>query len=115
MAGGGGRCGRRAVPVGIDYSQGFHGQPKDERVAAEWFRKAAEQGMPIAAYDLAMVIHTDPAETYFWLGVAIPRLKAEMVEQATTLRGVAAASLTIEQRAALDERVRRWLSDHTRP
>ena len=101
--------------LGIDYSQGFHGQHKDERAAVEWFRKAAEQGMSIAAYDLAMVVHTDPAETYFWLGVAIPGLKEEMVEKATVLRDVAATSLTAEQRTAIDERMRRWLSEHAQP
>ena len=101
--------------LGIDYSQGFHGQPKDEKIGAEWFQRAAEQGMPIAAYDLAMIIHTNAADTYFWLGVATPRLKMEMVKQATALRNIAASSLTAEQRTAIDGRVLKWLSDHPQP
>jgi hypothetical protein len=62
-----------------------------------------------------MVIHTDAAETYFWLGVAIPRITNKLVKQATTLQGVAAASLSADQRAAIDARIKEWLATHDQP
>jgi TPR repeat protein len=84
----------------------------DPNLAAAWFRKAAEQGMVMAQYNLAMLLHAHPEETYYWLGVAAPRLKGEALENGIRAREIAAAALTPEQRAKLDERIKQWLVAH---
>ena len=66
----------------------------------------------LAQYNLAMLLHAHPEETYYWLGVAAPRLKGETLENGIRAREIAAAALTPEQRAKLDERIKQWLVAH---
>lgn len=98
--------------LGLDYDGGYHGVKKDKALAVVWLRKAAEQGMPIAQYDLAMEIHEQADETYFWLSIALPNLIEKMQDQATYFRNVAAAALSPAQRAEIDERIKQWQDAH---
>jgi TPR repeat protein len=101
--------------MGMDYDGGYHGLKQDKALAAEWFRKAAEQGMTVAQYDLVMEIHDQHDETYFWISVAIPNLKGDMLKNATNIRELAASYLQPDQRAMLDERIKQWQATHPQP
>jgi TPR repeat protein len=94
--------------MGIWYSIGYLDVKPDQKLAVEWFRKAAEQGMVMAQYNLAMLLHPNPKETYFWLSVALPHLTGQTLQNGTRARAIAAAALKPDERAQLDERVRQW-------
>jgi TPR repeat protein len=86
---------------------------KNPQISAEWFRKAAEQGMVMAQYNLVMVQHTDPKEIYFWMKLAIPHLKDETLRNATAIWADAASHLTAAERTEVEARVKVWLAVHS--
>ena len=98
--------------LGMDYNFGAKGLKLDQSVAVEWFRKSAEQGTVGAQVNLAMLLHDQPEETYYWLALAVPHLTGDTLEKATKIRDGAAAALTPAKRAEIDQRIQQWLDAH---
>ena len=93
---------------------------QDQAQAAEWYRKAAEQGLARAAYNLGSMyamgqgVGRDQAEAYFWLGVAAESWSGEQHEQAAKARDALGVRLTPEQLAAAQLRVKKWMEERAK-
>jgi uncharacterized protein len=80
------------------YDQG-HGIPQDYAQAAQWYRKAAEQGLENAqcklgfAYGKGHGVPQDYAEEYFWLDIGLSGQLPEPAD-AERVRNAAASLLT---------------------
>ena len=94
--------------LGIDYGFGYQGAKQDENVAAEWFRKSAEQGIVGAQVNLAMHLHNQPEEVYYWLSLAAPHLTGDTLDRIAKVRDAAAVVLTPAKHAEIDERIKQW-------
>jgi TPR repeat protein len=103
--------------VGNMYKNG-HGVKKDPAEAAKWYRKAAEQGFTGwsteaqeqlgVMYEYGQGVEKDYAEAYFWLSL----MKKGHSHGFDIGPEGAAASLTPEQKAAVDKRVEEWGRAH---
>ena len=51
-------------------------------------------------------------EVYYWLSLAVPKLKGEMLDKMTGFRNDATAALTAAKRAEIDERVKQLQAPH---
>jgi len=97
--------------VGLAYDMG-QGVEKNEEEAIKWYRKSAEQGFTGAQFNLAMRLSNQPAEMYFWLSLAAPKLQGEPLAMAIKIRDLAAGLLKPSGRAEADERVKKWQAAH---
>ncbi len=76
--------------LGAAYDHGLAGIPRDPRQAMTWYRRAAEQGLAKAQFNLAHCLvtgcdgHTDSAEARHWMG----RAAAQDMADAQFLYGV---------------------------
>jgi hypothetical protein len=97
--------------LGLLYADG-EGIGQDFGQAETWFRRAALQGNPGAQYALGVmyrdgvVVDKDPVEALKWLILAVDHGAAEEDEEAAPAREALARSLTPEQRADAEQRVR---------
>jgi TPR repeat protein len=82
--------------------------------AADWFRKAAEQGHAEAQaalgtlYAAGLGVPVETTTAYGWLSLALPQLSGELRERALDLRGVLAESLSSGQIADMQRWVQDW-------
>ena len=96
----------------MDYGFGYQGVKQDENLAAEWFRKSAEQGTVGAQVNLAMHLHAQPEEAYYWLSQAVPHLKGDTLEKVAKIRDDAAATLSAAKRTEINEHIKQWQNAH---
>ena len=98
------------------YNNG-QGVPQDYTQAAEWYRKAAEQGLDNAQYNLGVLyndgqgVPQDYAEAYFWLDLGAAG-KPPDAEQVAKDRDEAASHLTPADLSREQERARKWFEAH---
>ena len=98
------------------YDQG-HGIPQDYAQAAQWYRKAAEQGLENAqcklgfAYGKGHGVPQDYAEEYFWLDIGLSGQLPEPAD-AERVRNAAASLLTPAKLSRVQERARKWFEGH---
>ena len=70
------------------------GVTKDNRQAALWYRKAAEQGLPPAQYNLAVSyaygkgVPTDAVQAYAWMNLAAAQGLTEAVSDRAAMEKV---------------------------
>ena len=102
---------------GLYYSG--QGMLQDDRQAAVWTRKAAEQGNADSQYALGLLydigrgVPQDYVEAYFWLDLAAAgKLRFLKVEEVSTARDQAASHLTPADLSSVQERARKWFEDH---
>jgi TPR repeat protein len=96
-----------------------HGVPQDLAQAAFWWRKAAEQGVAVAQYNLGIFynmglgVPQDYAEAYFWLDlVAAGKLDAPDTEKGAKFRDESASHLAPADLSREQERARKWFEAH---
>lgn len=56
--------------LGMVHRLGLNGAPKDDAKALPYFRKAAEAGDPLAAYQLGKLLESEPDESLRWKNAA---------------------------------------------
>ena len=84
--------------LGLMYSIGW-GVPKDEKLAVEWYRKAADQGDADAQFNLGVMydngrgVPKDDVSAYTWLNIAAVSGHAD----AAKLRDIVGRGMTREQ------------------
>jgi TPR repeat protein len=102
--------------MGIWSNFGYKSIRKDLAAAVDWFSRAGDQGMLMAQYNAAMLLHdTHPDQTYYWLSLALPRLTGDTLQNGTGALAIAAAALKPEERTKMDERVKQWRAAHPQP
>ncbi len=101
--------------LGIESPQpSVTGTGPDPAGAARWFRRAAEQGHPLAQYRLGLAYLTgsgvprDVEEAYLWLGLALRRLEGAEREKARAALERAGRELSAFRRDRLRGRIRTW-------
>lgn len=100
---------------GIAYEKG-RGVPQDPSQAAQWYRKAAEQGIPDAQYHLGKLytvgkgVPIDNVEAYAWLSLAA----AGNVEAAQPVVDYLASTMTPEQLASAQRRAAAFRKQYKR-
>ncbi len=94
--------------LGMAYYQGDNGLQADNDLARKWLARSSQQGDVAAQFNYAMLLKTQPAKVYFWLGVAAPHLTGETRSKTTELRTSAAARLSPAQKAEIDQQVKDW-------
>lgn len=101
------------------YSYG-HGVSRDPVKAAGWYRKAADQGDAGAQGTLAMLytygqgVAQDDAEAYFWFDLAASA-DTPNKERYITNRQNVGTHITVDQLAAVQQRLKKWKADHPQP
>jgi TPR repeat protein len=90
-----------------------NGTNRDYSEAARWFRKAAEQGLSYSQHQLGQLyfdgkgVQKDNGEAYFWCSIALKQTVPP--RQIINWPGECyAKSLTAEQKAAADKRIKNW-------
>lgn len=87
---------------------------KPDATAAEWYRKAADQGHPVAQMALAMLLHrgtelpVDRFAAYQWASLAADRMDGQLRETALILAGAMANFLTEAERERARAAVAAW-------
>lgn len=94
--------------LGMDYHDGEQGLQPDHDLARKWLRRSAEQGHVAAQFNYAMLLKAQPADVYFWLGVATPHLTGSTKETSQQLRAKAGTLLNPSQRTEIERRVNAW-------
>lgn len=94
--------------LGMAYFQGDEGLQADNDLARKWLARSAQQGDVAGQFNYAMLLKTQPAMVYFWLGVAAPHLTGETKERTMELRATAAARLSPAQKAEIEQQVKVW-------
>jgi hypothetical protein len=61
-----------------------------------------------AQFNYAMLLKAQPADVYFWLGVATPHLTGSTKDTSQQLRAKAGARLNPTQKTEIDRRVTAW-------
>ena len=93
------------------------GVTQDYGEAAKWYRKAADQGVPEAQYNLAVAysrgrgVRRDYSKAYFWVNIAAaldPTSQLAMVY--LHFRDEVAANLSSVRVSAIHKRSRDWLA-----
>jgi TPR repeat protein len=88
--------------------------PQDFAAAATWYRKAAEQGSPVAQNNLGVLyakgqgVARDPVEAYFWFNLAANAPGGGNRESAANNRDALVGELTSGQTAAVQQRIQQW-------
>jgi TPR repeat protein len=86
------------------------GVPKNDAEAVKWYRRAADQGMADAQYNLGVMyvsgagVPKNDAEAYFWWNLAA----AQGNENAKTNRDIVEKKMTREQIAEAQRRSAAW-------
>jgi len=107
------------VQVGESCAAG-RGAAQDLKQAAEWYRKAAEQGDVSAQatlgllYSLGQGVPKSDVEAYFWLDLAAS-VKSPKQEQYAANRQLIGTHITTDELADVEERVAKWQAAHPRP
>ena len=94
--------------VGRAYENGKGGLAADPVQAVVWYRKAADQGNPLAQFSLGQMMVSKPAEAYFWLSLATNHLDGDSLLKANVLRDDAAARLKPADKVQADDRISQW-------
>jgi TPR repeat protein len=87
--------------------------------AAEWYRKAAEQGDLTAQgtlcllYSLGQGVRHDDVEAYYWLDLAAA-VKGPKQETYAANRQLIGTRITADELDQVKERVAKWLAAHPR-
>ena len=87
-----------------------HGVPQDNEAAVSWYRKAAEQGLAEAQYNLGVMyangdgVAQDYAAAHMWFNLAA----ANRNRNAVKARDIVAAQLTPAQIAEAQKLAREW-------
>jgi TPR repeat protein len=87
--------------------------------AAEWYRKAAEQGDADAQatlgvlYSLGQGVPHSDVEAYYWLDLAAA-VKGPNQEKYAANRQMIGTHITADELADVEERVAKWLAAHPR-
>ena len=96
------------------YSNG-QGVPQDHAKAARWLRKAAEQGMAVAQYNLGVMydngrgVPQDDAHAYMWFKLAASRFPpGEHRDNAVKNSDIAAERMTPAQISEAQKLAREW-------
>ena len=82
--------------------------------AARWYRRAAEQGVAFAQFNLGVRyvngqgVARDPVQAYQWFSVAAQSLLGKEADTAKQARDSVKAQLAPEQLARAEELVRSW-------
>lgn len=101
--------------LGVLYEAGL-GVTRDEKHAAEWYRKAASLGDVHGqfnlgrAYQRGLGVKQDYAESYFW--ASLSGLSFGRPAGVSELLDADEKKITTQQKAAADERVKEWLGSH---
>jgi len=102
------------------YRDGGKGFPRDMAQAAEWYRKAAEQGDATAQaslgvlYSIGQGVPRDDIEAYFWLDLAAS-VKGPNQEKYAANRQLVGTHITTQELEDVQDRVDKWLAAHPRP
>jgi hypothetical protein len=92
---------------------------RDMAQAVSWYRKAADQGDAGAQgslgllYSVGMGVPRDDVEAYYWLSLAA-EVKGPNQARYTTNRQSVGEHITVEQEAAVKDRVAAWKAAHPR-
>jgi hypothetical protein len=87
----------------------------DDRQAMEWYRKAAEQGLPQAQINLGIMYEegeggpADFVQAYFWYAMA----DSQGDSQGPQAKREIAAKMTPAQVAEAEQKVKAWRATHT--
>lgn len=96
------------------------GVPRDKVKAATWYRKAADQGDAGAQGTLGMLytmgqgVPQDDAEAYFWFDLAASADTPNKDRYIANRQNVG-TRITADQLSAIQRRIKKWKSEHTRP
>jgi TPR repeat protein len=88
--------------------------------AAEWYRKAAEQGDVTAQatlgvlYSIGQGVPRDDVEAYYWLDLAAS-VKGPNQEKYAASRQLIGTHITADQLEEVQDRVAAWIAAHPRP
>ncbi len=112
----GNRLSRDALAMlGIESPQpSVTGTGPDPAGAVRWFRRAAQQGHPMAQYRLGLAYlrgegaPRDPEKAYFWLGVALRHLRGAERKAAEAALEEAGRNLSAFRKDRLRGRIRTW-------
>lgn len=103
---------RKAAATGNaegQYRMGLLWHPDDEGDSAGWFKLAAAQGHTKAQVVLGSIYaETDKPESYFWYSLALARAEDEWKANVQAESDKVAKSLTKEQIAEVQKRVKEW-------
>ena len=100
------------VILGGRYANG-RGVERDDVLAVEWYRKAAEQGNVRAQYSLGVMYETgqgisqDNVQAYLWYDLAASHPSVEQ-EQSIKNRDIVVTQMTSEELAEAQRLVREW-------
>jgi TPR repeat protein len=95
--------------LGVKYATGV-GIPRDQQLALSWFRKAADQGIAEAQYNLGLAyfkgdgIAADGERAYYWWTLSANR----GYQGAIKYREIAEKMLTEEQRTRVQADANHW-------
>jgi TPR repeat protein len=95
------------------------GVARDMARAVSWYRKAADQGDAGAQgslgllYSVGMGVPRDDVEAYYWLSLAA-EVKGPNQARYTTNRQSVGEHITVDQEAAVKDRVAAWKAAHPR-
>ncbi len=106
------------VAVAEDYAAG-KGVARDMKQAAEWYRKAAEQGNVGAQgtlavlYSLGQGVPQSYADAYYWFDLAAA-VESPKQQQYLANRQNVGTHITADELAAVQERAAKWKAAHPR-
>ena len=89
-------------------------------MAAEWFRKAAEQGDASAQFNLGVLyangtgLQQDAVQAYKWLSLAVAAVSGGEAARYAGARDTVRTALTPEQIADAERLTREWAASHVR-
>jgi len=102
-----------------------HGVVRDEKAATEWFRRAAEHGMPEGQVQLGGNLlagigtadgKPDKIEALKWLLLGADAMPDPLLQQvARTTRDKLRAEVSADDRAAAEARAEEWRKQHAPP
>jgi len=99
--------------LGLMYANGL-GVERNQPIAAIWFYRAARQGLPSAQLALGAIlaegrgVPSDIEDAYMWIKLAQTRSEGRISERAAEMAGIVKKSLSAEEVAAAEGRVRSW-------
>ena len=91
---------------------------RDYREAAAWFRRAVEQDLPLAQFNLGILysdgrgVPQDDISAHMWLNIAAAGTTGEVREMAVRARDEVAARMTFFDRSEAQRLAREWDAAH---
>jgi uncharacterized protein len=88
--------------------------PQDYAEAVRWYRKAAEQGLANAQFNLGLMyakgqgVPQDYAEAPMWLNLAASRTSGDVQQKSAETRDLVARMMTAQQIAEAQRLAREW-------